>query len=417
MSVANGQIAGPPTDGYVSPMDLAPLIDRHAGRAVAIRHRLHRIPELGFAETKTAALVRQELDAIGIPHTDGVADAPTATVATFGDESKPCVALRADLDALPITEETGLDYASEHPGRMHACGHDGHTATLLGAAAVLKELAADLPVCVKLLFQPAEEGGGGGERMVRAGVLDGRVGPPVAAIFGLHGWPGLPVGTVSTRPGPLLASTDTFEVTFRGRGGHAAFPHYGSDPVLAAASAVVSLQQFVSREIDPTEPAVVSVTQLSAGTARNIIPDTATIAGTARTLSPEARALVRESIARRCAGVAAAGGCSAELRWTPGYPPTVNDPAMADRVAAVARRTLGPDAFVPAARPTMGGEDFSYYLEKVPGCFFMLGVRPPGRPDYPHLHTAGYDFTDAAVAVGMRMMVGLVRGFGTGVVA
>ena len=392
--------------------DLADRIERHAGRAVEVRHRLHRIPELGFAETKTADLIRSELDALGIAHVDGVPDAPTATVATFGDEAKPCVALRADIDALPIAETTGLAYASEHPGRMHACGHDGHAATLLGAAAVLKELAGELPVCVKLLFQPAEEGGGGAERMVRAGVLDGRIGPVVSAVFGLHGWPGLPVGTVSTRPGPLLASTDTFEVTFRGKGGHAAFPHHGHDPVVAAASAVVNLQQFASREIDPTEPCVVSVTKFNGGTATNVIPDVATIAGTARTLSPEARAMVKRSIARRCAALASAGDCTADFQWTDGYPATVNDPGMADYLAATAKRTLGPDAFIPAARPTMGGEDFSYYLQKVPGCFFMLGVQPPGRPDYPHLHTAGYDFTDAAVPVGMRVMVELVRSFG-----
>ena len=387
------------------------LFDRHAARAIELRHELHQCPELGYDEHATAAIIRRQLDALGLPHVDDTPSVPTATVAVIGDRSKLCVALRADIDALPITETADRPYKSRTPGRMHACGHDGHIATLLGAAAVLRNIE-DLPVCVKLIFQPAEEGGGGGERLVQAGVLEkGDLGPAVKAIFGLHGWPGLPVGTVSTRPGPLLAATDTFEVVFTGAGGHAAFPHFGRDPIAAAASAVVSLQQIASREFDPTEPVVVSVTQFNAGTARNVIPDAATIAGTARTLSDPARVQVREAIKRRCEKVAAAGGCRAEFRWKPGYPPTVNDPAMAEYVAATARRCLGPDRFLPAARPSMGGEDFAYYLEKVPGCFFLVGVQPPGRPDYPHLHTAGYDFTDAAVAVGMKMFVELALGY------
>ena len=386
--------------------------DRHAARAVELRHELHQCPELGYDEHATAAIIRRQLDALGLPHVDDIPGVPTATVAVIGDRAKPCVALRADIDALPITETADLPYKSKTPGRMHACGHDGHMATLLGAAAVLNDLADELPVCVKLIFQPAEEGGGGGERLVQAGVLiSGDLGPQVQAIFGLHGWPGLPVGTVSTRPGPLLAATDTFEVVFTGAGGHAAFPHFGRDPIAAAASAVVSLQQIASREVDPTEPVVVSVTQFNAGTARNIIPDTATIAGTARTLTEETREQVRDAIRRRCELIASAGGCTAEFRWKPGYPPTANDPAMADYVAATAARLLGPSGFIPAARPSMGGEDFAYYLEKVPGCFFLVGVQPPGRPDYPHLHTAAYDFTDAAVAVGMKMFVELARGF------
>ena len=386
--------------------------DRHAARAVELRHELHQCPELGYDEHATAAIIRRQLDALGLPHVEDIPSVPTATVALLGDRSKPCVALRADIDALPITETADLPYKSKSPGRMHACGHDGHMATLLGAAAVLNDLADELPVCVKLIFQPAEEGGGGGERLVQAGVLTpGDLGPQVQAIFGLHGWPGLPVGTVSTRPGPLLAATDTFKVVFTGAGGHAAFPHFGRDPIAAAASAVVSLQQIASREVDPTEPVVVSVTQFNAGTARNIIPDTATIAGTARTLTDEARTQVRDAIQRRCESVASAGGCTAEFRWKPGYPPTANDPAMADYVAATARRYLGPNRFIPADRPSMGGEDFSYYLNEVFGCFFLVGVCPPDRPTYPHLHTAAYDFTDAAVAVGMKMFVELARGF------
>ncbi len=305
-------------------------------------------------------------------------------------------------------EATGVRHASTRDGVMHACGHDGHTANLLGVAAMLKEEAATLPVCVKLVWQPAEEGGGGGRRLVEAGVLDEteQFGPKVVAAFGLHGWPVLPVGMVSTRPGPLLAATDTFELIFRGTGGHAAFPHFTNDPLATAATAVVTLQQFVSRELDPTEPAVLSVTQFHAGSARNVIAPEAVIAGTCRTLTPETRIAAKAALERRVRCIAEAGRCTLDFDWTDGYPPTVNDPAMADYVRAVAG-----DRFLPADRPAMGGEDFSYFLEKVPGCFFLIGLLPEGRDNSPALHTAGFDFTDAALETGISMMLELVHRF------
>jgi amidohydrolase len=379
---------------------------------IDLRHRLHRIPELQYEEVQTAAMIRAELDRLGLEHTDGVAGAPTATLALVGDPSKPCIALRADIDALPILEQTGLLYASTHAGRMHACGHDGHIATLLGTTALLKSMEKDLPVCVKLMWQPAEEGGGGAEKLVQAGALDGRIGPKVSAVFGLHGWPGLPVGCVATKPGPLLAATDTFEAVFTGRGCHGAFPHLGIDPIVPACEAVLNLQQFVSREMDPTEPAVVTIGIIQAGTATNVIPDTARIEGTARTLTVPARQKIRASLERRCAAIAAGAGCTVKFDWYDGYPATVNDPKMSDYVATIARKTLGPERFIPVGRAVMGGEDFAYYLEKVPGCFFLVGVEPPGfSGGYPSLHSDRYDFTDAALAVGMRMFVELVRGF------
>src|ERR1700722_629267 len=276
-----------------------------------------------YEEHKTAAMVRAELDHLGLPHVDGVPAAPTATVVTIGDERKPCIALRADIDALPIEEKTGLPYSSTHPGRMHACGHDGHTATLAGVAAVIKSIQNDLPVCVKLIWQPAEESGAGAQRLIQAGVLDGRLGPKVSAIFGLHGWPGLPVGTVATKPGPLLAATDNYRLTFVGRGCHGAFPHLGIDPIVPAAEAVLNLQQLVSRDIDPTEPVALTVGILRAGTAVNIIPDTASFEGTVRTLSDQARKLVRPRIERRCAGIAQAAGCQLKFTFIDGYPPTI----------------------------------------------------------------------------------------------
>lgn len=380
-------------------------------RVSDLRHRLHRIPELGYEEFKTAALIRAELDGLRIEHVDGVPDAPTATIAWIGDTSKPCVALRADIDALPIVERTGLPYASTHDGRMHACGHDGHTATLVGTAGILQSIARELPVCVKFIWQPAEEGGGGAERLVRAGVLNGKLGPKVRAIFGLHGWPGLKVGSVATKPGVLLAATDCFSATFTGRGCHGAYPHLGNDPIVTAAEAVLNLQQFVSREFDPTDSAVVTVGTFHSGTAVNIIPDTATITGTARTINEPARKKIRAALERRCAGIASANDTELNFDWIEGYPPTVNDPAMADYVATTARASVGPDRFLSVPRPSMGGEDFAYYLEKVPGCFFFVGVEPINRNSYPPLHSDRYDFTDDSLAVGMRMFVELVRGF------
>jgi amidohydrolase len=392
-------------------MNLDAAITAELPRSTDLRHRLHQIPELAFQEFQTAKIIRAELDRLGISHIDGVSGAPTATVCLVGDPAKPCVALRTDIDGLPIQEQTGLPYASTFPNRMHACGHDGHMATLIGAITILKEISAQLPVCVKLIFQPAEEEGGGAERLVRAGVLDGRIGPVVRAIFGLHGWPGLPLGSIATKPDVLLAATDIFKATFHGKGCHAAFPHLGVDPIVAACEAVMNLQQIVTRDLDPTEAAVVTVGMIRAGSATNIIPDEAVIEGTARTVSRPARTAVKAAALRRIHGIASAARCTATIDWIEGYPATVNDPAMSDYVAKIARQTLGDNCFIPAARPVMGGEDFSYYLEKVPGCFFFVGVAPPDRQPYPSLHNDRYDFTDAALAVGMQMFVAICRNF------
>ena len=386
-------------------------LDKFLPTAIDLRHRLHQIPELLFEEYKTAAMIRSELDRLRLEYVAGVDNAPTATIALVGDPAKPCVALRADIDALPIEEKTGVPYTSTHPGRMHACGHDGHSATLAGVAASLKSIANELPVCVKLIWQPAEEGGGGGQRLVQAGVLDGRLGPKVQAIFGLHGWPGLKVGIVATKPGVLLAATDQFTATFVGRGCHGAFPHMGRDPIVTACEAVLNLQQLVSREYDPTDAAVITVGVFHAGTATNVIPDEARIEGTARTLSVDGRRWIAKAIGRRCAGIAAANECELRFEWREGYPPTVNDPAMADYVAQVAKRVFGPAKYFPIPRPSMGGEDFAYYLEQIPGCFFLVGVDPLNAGDCPPLHSDRYDFTDDAIGVGMRMFIELVRQF------
>lgn len=393
-------------------MDLEAFIAAELPGLTDFRHRLHQIPEVAFEEVKTAAAIRNELDRIGLKYVAGVENAPTATVAWIGDTSKPCIALRADIDALPIPEKTGKPYASTHPGRMHACGHDGHMATLMGTATALLRAADQLPVCVKFLWQPAEEGGGGADRLVKAGVLDGRLGPNVSAVFGLHGWPGMKVGSVSTRPGPLMAATDTFYATFVGRGCHGAYPHMGRDPIVAAAEAVISLQQVVAREVDPTESAVVTTGVFNGGTTTNVIPKEAKIAGTLRSLSPATRELLRAAVQRRCEGIAAACGCTLDYQLEPGYPVTVNDEAMTQYVVATARKTLGAEKFIPTPRPSMGGEDFAYYLQQVPGCFFYIGVEEEGKSNHPNLHNEQFDFTDSAMVTGIRMFCAIAMNWG-----
>jgi amidohydrolase len=393
-------------------VDPASIIEPNLPRIVDLRHRLHRIPELGYQEVKTAATIRAELDALSITYVAGPSDAPTATIACIGDQSKPCIALRADIDALPIAERTNLPYASTHAGLMHACGHDGHSSVLVGVAAVLQQIADQLPVCAKLIWQPAEEGGAGAERLIKAGVLDGRLGPKVSAIFGLHGWPALPIGRIATRPGEILAAVDNFEVRIDGRDAHAGYPHLGRDPIVAAAEAIVSLQSIVSREVDPTESCVITVGTIKAGSAVNIIPPSATFAGTVRTLSESVRHSARNAMERRLAAIAAAHECQLDFTWFEGYPVTVNDPAMADYVARVARQTVGNDRYIPVAKPSMGGEDFACYLQKVPGCFFFLGLLPPGVAALPSLHSDHFDFADAAIAPAISMFVALARNFG-----
>ena len=389
---------------------LRTIIEGDTDHLVALRRDLHRIPELGYQERLTCARIIEELDAIGVAHVAGLAGGTgvVAHIPATADDAGSPLALRADMDALPIEERTGLAYASTHEGRMHACGHDGHTAILIGAARALHRLE-HRPNPVTLVFQPAEEGGGGGQRMCRDGALDGsKIGPAVDRIFGLHGWPELELGRVASRPGELLAATDGFIVTIKGGQAHAAMPHLGIDPIVATAQCIASLQTIASRTTDPLDSVVCSVTAVHAGgTAHNVIPDNARFIGTVRTLRDNVRSGARERFHEIVHHVARAHQCHAEIEYKEGYPVTHNDPALTERWFDIAGGVFGGDRVGVVERPIMGGEDFSYYGMAVPATFFFLGLNAPGGPDHPKLHAADFDFNDAAIPMGVEAMCSL----------
>ena len=401
----------------MSTPDLRSLIAAELPEIIDIRRDLHAHPELGYEERRTCGVVVRELERLGVAHVAGLAGG-TGIVAHLpattadGGGSAGAIAIRADMDALPIEERTGAPYASTRRGVMHACGHDGHTAILIGVARVLSKVE-HRPNPVTLIFQPAEEGGAGGRRMCEDGALLGEsagrigLGPPVREIYGLHGWPLLPLGHVATRPGPLLAATDGFTIHVRGTQCHAAYPHLGRDPVVAAAAVVSALQTIPSRNASPLDSVVVTVGIIQGGTARNIIPETVTLSGTVRTLRPETRAMARERVCAVAQGVAAGMGCAAEVQWEEGYPVTRNDEGAAERFFAVARRTLGDRRVGVVPEPSMGGEDFSFYGRHVPACFFFLGLLPEGQASMPSLHQPEFDFNDEALPIGIETMCAL----------
>ena len=371
--------------------------DNFGDKIVALRRDIHREPELGFDTEKTAAKVLAALDGLPLDLETGVAQ--NGIVATLeGEGGGPTVALRADMDALPIQEETGLPFASEIEGKMHACGHDGHTSMLVGAVHVLSGMRERLGGTIKFVFQPSEEGGGGGKVMVDEGVAD-----DVSSIFALHLWPGLPFGKVATKAGPIMAAADAFEMEVRGSGGHGAMPHLAADAVVMAAQIVTALQTVVSREVDPVEPAVLTVGEIGAGTAFNIIPEKARIGGTVRTLNPDLRKMMPERIEELARGVAKGMRGDANLDYTFSYPVTVNDEDAAARALSVADDLFGGDSVLKLPNPSMGGEDFAYFLEKVPGAFIWLGV----GEDASGLHTPRFAFDEDILPRGAALLAAL----------
>ena len=376
----------------------------------AARHDIHAHPELAYEEHRTAAKVTDWLQAL--PHAEiATGIAGTGVTATFAaDRPGPAVALRADMDALPIEAElSGVPYASTAPGKMHACGHDGHTAMLLGAATVLDGLAAELAGPVRLIFQPAEEGGAGALKMRDAGVLQD---PDIAAVFGLHNMPDpqTHVGQIALCEGPAMAGTGSFTLRLKGKGGHAAMPHGCIDPIVAGSQMVNALQTIVSRETDPVKSAVVSVTCFQAGTAFNVIPETVELRGTIRALEPAILKATAQRVHEIVAGVAQAMGVTYELDLPLGYPPTINhaktNAYFRDTVARIGRS----DDLV-VVPPVLGGEDFAYFSETVPGTFFFLAARPEDKADVPFCHHPAFDFNDDLLADGIRLHVALARDF------
>ena len=373
-------------------------IERSFGEKIsALRRDIHREPELGFDTEKTAAKVLAALEGLPLEVETGVAE--NGIVATLrGGGDGPTVGLRADMDALPIAEETNLPFASEVEGKMHACGHDGHTSMLVGAAHALCGMRDELNGTVKFVFQPAEEGGGGGGVMVEEGVADG-----LDSIFALHLWPGLPFGTAATKAGPIMAAADAFEMEVRGTGGHGAMPHLSADAVVISAHVVTALQTVVSREVDPVEPAVLTVGEIGAGTAFNIIPETARIGGTVRTLDEELRRRMPERIEALAQGVARGMRGDAILDYRFSYPVTRNDAGAADRVLKTANALFGEGAVRELPNPSMGAEDFAYFLEKVPGAFVWLGV----GEDVSGLHTPQFAFDEKILPRGSALLAAL----------
>ncbi len=382
-------------------MKLRPDIEAFAQELTDWRRDIHRHPELGYKETRTSGLVAERLEAFGIEVHRGLGGTGVVGVLHGSLGDGPSVGLRADMDALPMDEAGVAEHRSTVDGVFHGCGHDGHTTMLLGAA---RSLAASRAFkgTVNFIFQPAEEGLAGARAMMEDGLFDRF---PCDEVYGMHNWPQLELGTASIRPGPVMAASDRIEIEVKGRGAHAAMPHRGVDPIAVSAHIITALQTLVSRGTDPQDAAVVSITAVNAGSTFNVIPHTARLLGTCRTFRPGTRDRLEAEIERVAVGVAAALGATAEVTYTRGYPPTVNHPGPTGRFAQAATAFLGAGAVSDDADPSMGGEDFAFMLEEVPGSYLWLGQG--GDFD---LHHPQYDFNDVLLPVGASLWVELVEG-------
>lgn len=364
------------------------------------RHHLHAHPETAFEEYQTADFIAEKLTGFGIEIDRGLGGTGVVGIIQGNRPSDKTIGLRADIDALDIDEQTNMPYASKTPGKMHACGHDGHTAMLLGAAKHLAE-NRDFAGTAYVIFQPAEENEGGGRAMVEDGLFEKF---PVDSVYGLHNWPGSPVGKFGMREGPLMASYDIFEITVTGKGSHGAMPHQGVDPVLIASHIVTNLQTLVSRNTDPLKSMVVSVTQIHGGDAYNIIPQEVVLKGTVRSFLPEIQSLAEDGIKRIAPAVALAHGAEAHVHYEYRYPPTVNAPTETQIAAKIASGVVGPDQVDTDTAPVMGSEDFAFMLQERPGSYIFLGA----GEDRVSVHNPHYDFNDEILPIGAAYWVDLV---------
>jgi amidohydrolase len=369
-------------------------VTRFKEQAIHMRRDLHRIPETGFNEKKTSAYVSERLKDLGLDVQTGIATTGVVGLLSTGRPGSTLM-IRADMDALPIAEETGLPFASIHPGCMHACGHDSHMAMALGAAAVLSRLKDRIKGNVKFVFQPAEEGPGGAQPMIAAGVLEN---PTVDYAIGCHLWAERPEGYLGVRPGPIMAAMDRFDLKILGKGGHGAQPHLCVDALEVGTQVVAALQRIVSRHMDPIEPTVVTVGTFHAGTAFNITPSEAVMSGTTRTFNETIWSSWEGRIGKVVRGVCESMGAGYELKYTRGYPPTINDAGMAEVVRRCAAQVVGEErVLVPDL--TMGGEDMSFFLKRVPGCYYCIGV---GREGAAPLHNSKFDFNEDLMLLGIE---------------
>lgn len=382
----------------MDPIRLASAAANVADEIIEFRRDLHRHPELSEHEERTAARVAERLAQAGIPVRSGVAG--HGLLAQIGT-GEPCVGLRADMDALPITEQTGLPWTSETPGVMHACGHDFHTSWLLGAGLILQQLGV-AGGSVKLLFQPAEEGLHGAEDMIADGCLSD---PPLRAIVGAHVAPEFSTGIIGLRPGPNLSAADRFTITLTGRGTHGSSPQRGIDPIPAAAELISALQTIITRRLSPLHNAVLSVCQVHAGTAFNIIPAQAELSGTVRTLIAEDQNLIEQALIEMAERVAAVHGCSAQINYFRGVPATITDPAVTETVRLAAEQVLDPGQVIAVTQPSMGAEDFAFYLQTVPGAVLHVGCSGPASPQESRsLHCPGFVGDEACLLPAMKTL-------------
>ena len=393
--------------------DWAAVGEAELGEVVKLRRAIHADPEIGLDCPRTTAKIKAALAGLPLELREGPSTSGLVAVLRGGGDNSRSVLLRGDMDALPIEEETALPFASATPGAMHACGHDAHTAMLVGAARALCARAADLPGTVVFMFQPGEEGFHGARYMIEDGLLDDVLpGRRPDAAFALHIWPTMKRGAVVGRPGPLLASADTLAATISGKGGHAAMPHDSLDPIPVACEIVMALQSHIARTVPVTDPAVLSITKIDAGSAHNIIPGTAQLLGTLRTLSERRRGALQEAFKRIVHHVAAAHGLEGEARIDEGYPVTVNDERATALVRSCAEE-LGGEGWTELPSPVMGAEDFSYVLREIPGAMAFLGVAPDGTDPKtrPPLHNSRMTIDESTMAKGVALHCGFAERF------